>query len=102
MLIIILGIEIILVGLLMVKEIGFYLYIEGLNFLINFDKVKGVLMNVIWDGKKLLYKGLKFIFWWVLISNDMEIIDEMKKKYFLYLEYEIVCFFEWKKVDDFI
>lgn len=32
----------------------------------------------------------------------MEIIDEMKKKYFLHLEHEIVRSFEWKKVDDFI
>ncbi len=40
--------------------------------------------------------------WRAPISNDMEIIDEMKKKYFLHLEYEIVRSFEWKKVDDFI
>ncbi|MGC3150472.1 hypothetical protein ACPTIX_13435, partial [Enterococcus faecalis] len=54
------------------------------------------------DGKKLLHKGPKFTFWRAPFSYDMEIIDEMKKKYFLHLEHEIVRSFEWKKVDDFI
>ena len=47
---------------------------------------------------KLLHKGPKFTFWRAPISNDMEIIDEMKKKYFLHLEHEIVRSFEWKKL----
>lgn len=64
--------------------------------------MKGALTNVTRDGKKLLHKGPKFTFWRAPISNDMEIIDEMKKKYFLHLEHEIVRSFEWKKVDDFI
>ncbi|GEU13583.1 beta-galactosidase subunit alpha [Enterococcus faecalis] len=96
------GIEITPVGTMMAKEIGPHLYIEGPNFSINFDKVKGALTNVTRDGKKLLHRGPKFTFWRAPISNDMEIIDEMKKKYFLHLEHEIVRSFEWKKVDDFI
>ena len=50
---------------------------------------------------KLLHKGPKFTFWRAPISNDMEIIDEMKKKYFLHLEHEIVRSLSGK-VDDFI
>ena len=45
------GIEIAPVGSLMAKEIGPHLYIEGPNFSINFDKVKGALTNVTRDGK---------------------------------------------------
>lgn len=60
--------------------------------------MKGALTNVTRDGKKLLHKGPKFTFWRAPISNDMEIIDEMKKKYFLHLEHEIVRSFEWKKL----
>lgn len=60
--------------------------------------MKGALTNVTRDGKNYCINVLKFTFWRAPISNDMEIIDEMKKKYFLHLEHEIVRSFEWKKL----
>ena len=85
-------------GFLTAKEGNTELFIEGENFTVLFDTVRGTLLNVTKDGQKLVERGPKFTFWRAPISNDMEIIDEMKKKYFLHLEHEIVKQFTWERL----
>lgn len=56
-----------------------------------------MLLKLIRDGQTILERGPKFTLWRAPISNDMEIIDEMKKRDFLHLEHEIVSSFDWKE-----
>ena len=47
-------------------------------------------MNIVRDGMQVLSKGPRLTLWRAPISNDMEIIDKLKKVYFLHLEHEVV------------
>lgn len=97
------GIEIIPQGNpLKVKESLAHLQIVGDDFEVNFDTVRGTLLNLYRHGKKVVERGPKFTFWRAPISNDMEIIDDMKKKYFLHLEHQVVDSFDWVEKDGYI
>ena len=93
------GVEITPSGRLQVEETETTLSITGANFLATFDTVRGTLQKLIKDGQTIIERGPKFTMWRAPISNDMEIIDEMKKQYFLHLEHEIVNSFDWKETD---
>lgn len=86
-------------GKLQVKESETNITILGSNFSVTFDTVRGTLKQLIRDGQTIIERGPKFTMWRAPISNDMEIIDEMKKEHFLHLEHEIVNSFEWKECD---
>ncbi|WP_251867467.1 beta-galactosidase subunit alpha [Enterococcus malodoratus] len=86
-------------GKLQVKESETNVTILGSNFSVTFDTVRGTLKQLIRDGQTIIERGPKFTMWRAPISNDMEIIDEMKKEHFLHLEHEIVNSFEWKDRD---
>lgn len=66
------------------------LHVKGANFSLDFNLVNGNLMNIVRDGMQVLSKGPRLTLWRAPISNDMEIIDKLKKVYFLHLEHEVV------------
>lgn len=93
------GIEVVPNGKISVHETATLLSVEGTNFTATFDTVRGTLQKLVKDGQSIIERGPKFTIWRAPISNDMEIIDEMKKQHFLHLEHEIVNSFEWEEID---
>lgn len=77
-------------GILNVEKEHTTLHVKGANFSLDFNLVNGNLMNIVRDGMQVLSKGPRLILWRAPISNDMEIIDKLKKVYFLHLEHEVV------------
>ena len=90
------------IGDLTVVEESTRLIITGADFSCHFDTVLGSLHNLKRNGKVLLKYGPQFTLWRAPISNDMEIIDELKRKYFLHLEHEIVRNFDWQLTDNYL
>ena len=91
------GLAIVSSGSLQTEQFETTLTITGANFSVVFDTVRGTLLKMVRDGQTILERGPKFTLWRAPISNDMEIIDEMKKRDFLHLEHEIVSSFDWKE-----
>lgn len=77
-------------GILNVEKEHTILHVKGANFSLDFNLVNGNLMNIVRDGMQVLRKGPRLTLWRAPISNDMEIIDKLKKVYFLHLEHEVV------------
>lgn len=77
-------------GILNVEKEHTTLHVKGANFSLDFNLVNGKLMNIVRDGMQVLSKGPRLTLWRAPISNDMEIIDKLKKVYFLHLEHEVV------------
>lgn len=77
-------------GILNVEKEHTTLHVKGANFSLDFNLVNGNLMNIVRDGMQILSKGPRLTLWRAPISNDMEIIDKLKKVYFLHLEHEVV------------
>ena len=77
-------------GILNVEKEHTTLHVKGANFSLDFNLVNGNLMNIVRDGMQVLNKGPRLTLWRAPISNDMEIIDKLKKVYFLHLEHEVV------------
>ena len=77
-------------GILNVEKEHTTLHVKGANFSLDFNLVNGNLMNIVSDGMQVLSKGPRLTLWRAPISNDMEIIDKLKKVYFLHLEHEVV------------
>lgn len=84
------GIEIVPQGVLNIEKQHTNLHVTGANFAVDFDLVTGNLINIVRDGMQVLSKGPRLTLWRAPISNDMEIIDKLKKVYFLHLEHEVV------------
>lgn len=84
------GIVVRLEGILNVEKEHTTLHVKGANFSLDFNLVNGNLMNIVRDGMQVLSKGPRLTLWRAPISNDMEIIDKLKKVYFLHLEHEVV------------
>lgn len=77
-------------GILNVEKKHTTLHVRGANFSLDFNLVNSNLMNIVRDGMQVLSKGPRLTLWRAPISNDMEIIDKLKKVYFLHLEHEVV------------
>lgn len=77
-------------GILNVEKEHTTLHVKGANFSLDFNLVNGNLMNIVRDGMQVLSKGPRLTLWRAPISNDTEIIDKLKKVYFLHLEHEVV------------
>ena len=84
------GLEKIPEGMIKVIKTHTMLRASGAEFHVDFDLVRGNITSIVRDGMELMTKGPRLTFWRAPISNDMEMIDQMKKKYFLHLEHEIV------------
>lgn len=77
-------------GRLLITQRHTLLRAKGNNFHVDFDLVRGNITGIVRDGMEILSKGPRFTWWRAPISNDMEFLDQMKKRDFLHLEHEIV------------
>lgn len=82
-------------GKLTVNEEKAFVTVEGENFSVRFDKVKGKLLHAYYNEKEVIEKGPEMNFWRAPIDNDMYILEEYKNKYFMHLPHEsirkVVC-----------
>ncbi|MGL5642537.1 MAG: glycoside hydrolase family 2 TIM barrel-domain containing protein, partial [Paraclostridium sp.] len=72
-----------------IKE-HFKLIVKGESFKVDFDLVKGNILSITKDEYKILEDGPKLNFWRAPIDNDMYIVEDYKKKYFMHLMHEVV------------
>lgn len=77
-------------GKLTVNEEKAFVTVEGENFSVRFDKVKGKLLNAYYNEKEAIEKGPEMNFWRAPIDNDMYILEEYKNKYFMHLPHESI------------
>ena len=96
------GIEFIPEGTLKVTKNHTTLRAEGANFHVDFDLVRGNIISVVRDGMEIMSKGPRLTLWRAPISNDMEIIDQLKKVYFLHLEHEVVMDIKYEEDGHFL
>ena len=78
------------IGTLNVKEEHPVLTAYGDDFSVSFDLVRGNIINFIKDNTVLVEKGPKLNFWRAPIDNDMYVVEDYKKVYFMHLQHEIV------------
>lgn len=72
-------------GKLELIDEDFKLIIKGEYFETAFDKVKGIMLYAIKDGNKVIDMGPQLNFWRAPIDNDMYIVEDYHKKYFMHL-----------------
>lgn len=96
------GIEVIPEGVLKVTKEHTTLHAEGANFHVDFDLVRGNIISIVRDGMEVMSKGPRLTLWRAPISNDMEIIDQMKKVHFLHLEHEVVTEVQYQEENNFL
>lgn len=96
------GIEVVPEGNLKVTKEHTTLRAEGANFSVEFDLVRGNITSIVRDGMQIMSKGPRLTLWRAPISNDMEIIDQLKKVYFLHLEHEVVMDIQYEEDGHFL
>lgn len=96
------GIEVVPEGMLRVTKEHTVLHAEGANFHVDFDLVRGNITSIVRDGMEVMSKGPRLTLWRAPISNDMEIIDQMKKVHFLHLEHEVVTEVQYQEENNFL
>lgn len=94
------GVEVIPEGCLKVSKNHTTLHAEGANFHVDFDLVRGNITSIVRDGMEVMSRGPRITLWRAPISNDMEIIDQLKKVYFLHLEHEVVTDIRYQTEDN--
>ncbi|WP_164690281.1 beta-galactosidase subunit alpha [Paraclostridium sordellii] len=72
------------------------LVVKGENFKVDFDLVRGHILNITRDEYKLVEEGPRLNFWRAPIDNDMYVVEDYKKKYFMHLMHEVVRNVEYK------
>lgn len=73
---------------------------KGDNFKVVFDLVKGNIIEILKDNYKIVEDGPKLNFWRAPIDNDMYVIEDYKKKYFMHLMHEVVRNVEYNVEDN--
>ncbi|RDY28593.1 beta-galactosidase subunit alpha [Romboutsia weinsteinii] len=63
---------------------------KGENFNVVFDLVRGNIVEITRDDYKLVEEGPRLNFWRAPIDNDMYVVEDYKKKYFMHLMHEVV------------
>ncbi|MBP9477697.1 MAG: beta-galactosidase subunit alpha [Sebaldella sp.] len=76
--------------LIRVSETSCQLDIIGIDFKCSFDKVTGRLLHAEKDGLTIIKEGPELNFWRAPIDNDMYVVEDYYKKYFMHLMTEIV------------
>lgn len=89
-------------GSLEIIDEGYKLTIKGMEFEIAFDKVKGRMLYVTKDGYKVVNYGPQLNFWRAPIDNDMYLLEDYYKKYFMHLMQEIVEDFYYESRDNYV
>lgn len=64
--------------------------IIGNDFKVSFDTVRGSLLELIKDGTTLIQNGPKLNLYRASIDNDMYIVEDYQKIYFMHLQHQIV------------
>lgn len=62
----------------------------GDGFEVHFDLVKGKIIKAIKDNYEIIEEGPQLNFWRAPIDNDMYLLEDYKKKYFMHLWHQIV------------
>ncbi len=83
-------------GELRVVKEHWILKVVGEEFQVDFDLVKGNILSVVKDGYVIIEEGPKLNFWRAPIDNDMYLLEDYKKKYFMHLGHEIVKSIDYK------
>ncbi|MBU3142788.1 beta-galactosidase subunit alpha [Clostridium sp. CF012] len=89
-------------GRLQVIEEDFRLVIKGQDFETAFDKIKGRMLYIIKDGYEILNNGPQLNFWRAPIDNDMYLLEDYYKKYFMHLMQEITEDFCYEIKDKYV
>lgn len=63
---------------------------KGENFKVSFDLVRGTILEISRDDYVLVEEGPRLNFWRAPIDNDMYVVEDYKKKYFMHLMHEVV------------
>ena len=63
---------------------------KGENFKVSFDLVRGNILEISRDDYVLVEEGPRLNFWRAPIDNDMYVVEDYKKKYFMHLMHEVV------------
>lgn len=66
------------------------LVVQGTEFEVIFDTVTGQMKSWTRHGVTVVEQGPQLQFWRAAIDNDMEIVQDYKKKYFMHLMHEVV------------
>lgn len=77
-------------GDLQIQKNGAFLTVQGNNFTVTFDGVKGFIKEVTRNGTVQIEKGPQFNFWRAPIDNDMYLLNDYQTKYFMHLGHEMV------------
>ena len=77
-------------GIIEVVKEHCILKVIGEDFQVDFDLVKGNIIKAVRDGYYIIEEGPKLNFWRAPIDNDMYLLEDYKKKYFMHLGHEIV------------
>lgn len=72
----------------------------GEEFQVDFDLVKGNILQIIKDGYMVVEQGPKLNFWRAPIDNDMYLLEDYKKKYFMHLFHQVVKNIEYRIEDN--
>lgn len=78
------------------------LTIRGEEFEVAFDKIKGKILHVLKDGSRIIKDGPQLNFWRAPIDNDMYLLEDYRKKYFMHLMHEEIEDFYYVKKDEYI
>ena len=77
-------------GTLNVVNDNYKLIAKGDNFKVTFDLVKGNIIDITRDNFKVIEEGPRLNFWRAPIDNDMYVVEDYYKKYFMHLMHEVV------------
>lgn len=67
----------------------------GEEFEVHFDLVKGKIIKAIKDNCEIIEEGPQLNFWRAPIDNDMYLVEDYKKKYFMHLWHQVVKSIEY-------
>lgn len=89
-------------GRLEVIDKDYRLIIKGQDFETAFDKIKGKMLYIVKDGYRILGSGPQLNFWRAPIDNDMYLLEDYYKKYFMHLMQEIIEDFHYEIKDNYV
>ncbi|CZR05491.1 beta-galactosidase subunit alpha [Trichococcus collinsii] len=75
---------------LTIDEDTAFVTIVGEQFSVRFDKIKGKLLQAYYHNEEVIEKGPEMNFWRAPIDNDMYILEDYRKKYFMHLPHESI------------
>lgn len=87
-------------GSLEVIKDNYKLIAKGENFEVIFDLVRGNIIEITRDNYKIVEEGPKLNFWRAPIDNDMYLLEDYKKNYFIHLMHEVIRNIEYKTEDN--